>query len=171
MSYIGNSLYEGEELLYRGRFHGFHYAQAWLALIFLGVLIIGIFIFVGLMVKFHTTEFAVTNRRIVYKKGSFTVRFVELELDAIEGGQIRQSLFGRLFGFGDVHITGRGDTDLDLPTMSHPALFLAAAEKAKAEAEGAVFDEVGDQLHSDLERLLHADNDDGDARLTPGGTD
>ncbi len=85
MKYIEKRLFDGEEIVYCGDFPGIHKFWAWVALLFLGIIVIGIFIFIGMMVHFRTTEFCVTSRRIIMKKGFFTANMYEIELDAIEG--------------------------------------------------------------------------------------
>lgn len=170
MTYVRQRLFEGEEIVYEGRFHWFHHAQAWLVLIFLGIFLIGIFMFISMMIKFSTTEFVVTSRRVIFKKGWLSARMEELQLDAIEGGRITQSFAGRIFGFGDVHVTGRGDTDIDFPLMEKPARFLAAIEKARSEVEQAPIEELSTQMHQDMERLIETEEGLEDERGL-GGTD
>lgn len=153
MSYISRRLFDDEEICYTGRFSGFHHFQAWMALIFLGVFLIGIYLFIKMKARFATTEFVVTSRRVILKEGLFNVRMIELELDAIEGGYINQSFFGRMFKYGDVHMTGRGETNLDLPVMAEPAAFLAAAEKARVAAEEAPVEHLGEQLQQQVREL------------------
>ena len=100
MSYLAKRLAEHESVRHCGRFHWLQKLAPWLALIFLGWLVIGIFLWIGELVRLRTTEFMVTNRRILLKRGLFSVRVDEMNLSSIEGGHIRQSLIGRMFGFG-----------------------------------------------------------------------
>jgi uncharacterized membrane protein YdbT with pleckstrin-like domain len=170
MTYVNQRLFEGEDVVYEGRFHWFHHAQAWLVLIFLGIFLIGIFMFISMMIKFSTTEFVVTSRRVIFKKGWLSIKMEELQLDSIEGGNISQSFAGRIFGFGDVHVTGRGDTDIDFPLMDKPSRFLAAVEKARSELGHEHIDEHATQMHEDMERLM--DSEEGfESEQGPGGTD
>ncbi|MBB34461.1 MAG: hypothetical protein CME88_13980 [Hirschia sp.] len=150
MSYIEKRVFEGETIVYRGEFHWLHKLAPWLALIFLGVFLIGIYLFIKMMVHIKTTEFVVTSRRVIIKRGFFNARMDELALDAMEGAHTRQSLFGRLFGYGDVRISGRGEGGLDLPVMARPGQFVAATERARSDAEHAPMDHLADELHNDL---------------------
>ncbi|HXY89023.1 MAG TPA: PH domain-containing protein [Xanthobacteraceae bacterium] len=55
-----------------------------------------------------TTEIAVTDRRIVYKRGFIRRRTIEMNMDKVESVDVDQSVFGRIFGYGDVLIRGTG---------------------------------------------------------------
>lgn len=132
MGYIEQSLGEGERLVARAHFHWWYTAKAWLALIFLGVFIIGIVIFVSLMVKKWTTEIGVTTHRFVQKEGLFRLNTYEVALHNIEGVRVNQSFWGRLMGFGSLRIEGTGVDHVDLPTIADPIAFRAAIETAKS---------------------------------------
>jgi hypothetical protein len=70
MSYIENSLGDGETIIARAHFPWLYSATAWLALIVLGIVGIGIVIFISMMVRKWTTEIGVTSHRFVEKKGA-----------------------------------------------------------------------------------------------------
>ncbi|MDX1293019.1 MAG: PH domain-containing protein [Hyphomonas sp.] len=136
--YIEKRLYEGEILRYRGKFHWIAYARAWLALIVLGIIIFGIVYFIMEMVRINTTEFVVTDRRVVLKTGLWSADVEEIALDAIEGSSLKQGILGRIFGYGRLSINGRGETHIRFPNMAHPQEFRAQAEKAKQTAPSQV---------------------------------
>ncbi|MEZ5938407.1 MAG: PH domain-containing protein [Hyphomonadaceae bacterium] len=135
MNYIDHQLADGETILVRGEFSWVQKALPWLALVFLGVVLVGIYLWVRESVRLATTEMVVTNRRLIVKKGLFNVDLDELTLGSLEGAHIDQSFLGRMFGMGRLLVRGRGETQLHFPTMAHPARFLAAAETARIEAE------------------------------------
>ncbi|HNQ94120.1 MAG TPA: PH domain-containing protein [Anaerolineales bacterium] len=62
------------------------------------------------MISLFTTEFAVTNRRVIAKTGLIKRRSLELFLEKVESINIRQDLMGRIFNFGIVTVTGTGGT-------------------------------------------------------------
>ena len=64
-SYIDRSLGEGETIIARAQFHWLYSLTAWLALILLGWLLIGIWIFFAMMIRKWTTEIGVTSHRFV----------------------------------------------------------------------------------------------------------
>jgi uncharacterized membrane protein YdbT with pleckstrin-like domain len=55
-----------------------------------------------------TTEIDVTDRRIVYKRGFIRRHTVEMNMDKVESVDVDQSIFGRLFNYGDIVIHGTG---------------------------------------------------------------
>ncbi|KCZ49395.1 PH domain-containing protein [Hyphomonas pacifica] len=132
--YIEKRLYEGEVLRHRGQFHWIVHARAWAALILLGVLVFGIVYFIMEMVRVNTTEFVVTDRRVVLKTGLWSADVEEITLDAIEGSSLKQSIFGRIFDYGRLSIHGRGETHIRFPNMAHPQTFRAEAERSKQAA-------------------------------------
>ncbi len=146
MSYIEKRLFPEEEICYRGQFHWIHTWAAWFALFALGIFLIGIYLFISILVRINTTEFVVTSRRVVLKKGLFNAKLRELDLDAIEGGSTHQSFFGRIFGYGDVKVFGRGDTTIDFPVMAYPGKFLSEIEKARLSAEEAPMELLSEEL-------------------------
>ena len=66
--------------------------------------------FISLAISYATSEFAVTNRRVLAKAGFIRRRSLELLLTQVEGTRIHQGILGRLFGYGTVVVTGTGGT-------------------------------------------------------------
>lgn len=135
MSYIAKRLGPGEAVVVEGKFHWLQYLAAWAALILLGAFVVGIVIFVREMARMNTTEFVVTNRRVILKRGWLNVHLDEITLSSIEGAHIARNLLGRLFGYGRLELHGRGDTHMQFPTMSRPDRFRAAIEGARIQEE------------------------------------
>ena len=131
MSYIEESLGEGETIIARAEFHWIYSLLAWLALIFLGIILIGIFIFLSMMIRKWTTEIGVTSHRFVEKSGFFTLRTNEIALHNIEGVRVSQGFFGKLFGYGTVRIEGTGVDAVTTPNISDPVGFVRAIQTAK----------------------------------------
>lgn len=136
MSYIEKSLGTGERLVARAKFHWSYSLKAWLALIFLGVFIIGILIFFSLMIKKWTTEIGVTTHRFIKKTGLFTIHTDEMAIHNIEGVKLTQGFWGQMLGFGHIRVEGTGVDAIELPNIAGPVAFRAAIETAK-EAEKA----------------------------------
>ena len=132
MAYIEQSLGQGERLVARAHFHWWYSLKAWLALIFLGVFIVGIVIFVTMMVRKFSTEIGVTTHRFVEKQGLFTLKTFEVALPNIEGVRVTQSFWGQLWGYGRLEIEGTGVDHVDLPDIADPIRFRAAIETAKS---------------------------------------
>lgn len=129
-SYFDSRLYEGETIRRYGEFHWTSHMKSWLCLVFLGIFIIGIVMFVLQQIRLRTTDFVVTDRRVMLKRGLLTADVEEITLDAIEGSHIYQNIWGRIFNFGSLRIAGRGEMEICFPVMSEPGEFRAAAEQA-----------------------------------------
>ena len=132
MSYIQQSLGQGETLIARARFHWWYTFKALLALIFLGIFIIGIVIFLMMMLKKWTTEIGVTTHRFVEKTGLFSLKTFEIALPNIEGVKVEQTFWGRLLGYGHLRIEGSGVDFVEIPDIADPIAFRAAIETAKS---------------------------------------
>jgi uncharacterized membrane protein YdbT with pleckstrin-like domain len=138
MRYIDESLAEGETVIQRGAWPGLFWFGAWTALILLGIIVVGIFIFVRSAIIMKTTDFAVTDRRIILKRGWLNRRTQELAVQSVEGVSLDQSLIARLFGYGRVIVTGTGDAVIAFPPMADPVAFRRAIEAARAGGHGEV---------------------------------
>ena len=70
-----------------------------------------------------TTEIAVTDRRIIYKRGFIRRRTIEMHLDKVESVDVEQSIVGRIFGYGDIVIRGVGVGIEPLKNIDSPIEF------------------------------------------------
>ena len=121
MSFIEESLSSGEEVVARFKLHWL--ARLWLVLwLLLAVPTLGITLLLALyeFLRLRGIEQGVTNKRVIYKTGIVGRKSEEMKLTSIETVEIEQGVFGRLLGFGDVKITGRGTSDLVFPRISDP---------------------------------------------------
>ncbi len=132
MSYIEQSLGQGETLVARAHFHWWYTAKAILALVFLGWIIIGIVIFFMMMLKKWSTEIGVTTHRFVEKTGLVSLKTYEIALPNIEGVKVEQTFMGRILGYGHLRIEGSGVDFVEIPDIADPIAFRAAIETAKS---------------------------------------
>lgn len=95
------------------------------------VFVFGLFSFAQMMVIKATTEIAITNNRLVYKRGLIARQVGEMSIDRIEGVNILQSIFGRIFNYGRLAIRGMGIGEVILPPIEDPIAFRQAIEKAR----------------------------------------
>nr|MBP6689768.1 PH domain-containing protein [Hyphomonadaceae bacterium] len=100
MRYIDESLADGETIIQRGKWPGIFWFGAWAALILLGIIVVGVVIFLTAWIKMKTTDFAVTNRRVILKTGWLNRHTHELAVESVEGVSLDQSMIARMFGFG-----------------------------------------------------------------------
>lgn len=73
---------------------------------------------VGAMIRYLTTEFAVSQNRLLMKKGFIHTRTFDLLVTRIESVQLEQSLLGKILGYGDVIVNGTGGDHAVFETVS-----------------------------------------------------
>jgi len=124
MSYIEKNLMNGESIFYRSKLHWviFIWPVIWLtvAIFFFsnggdaaaGGLFVLIAIVAGIasFINFKTSEFGVTNKRVIVKVGFIRRNSLEVLLNKVEGIQVNQGILGRILGFGSITVSGTGGT-------------------------------------------------------------
>jgi uncharacterized membrane protein YdbT with pleckstrin-like domain len=88
----------------------------------------GMFVLAFLMVllarwRRSATEMAVTNKRVLIKKGMLTHRSVEIVLSKIESVIVDQAIGGRILGYGTIVVRGTGGTPEPFAKIAHPLEF------------------------------------------------
>ncbi|MEE2691666.1 MAG: PH domain-containing protein [Pseudomonadota bacterium] len=91
----------------------------------------------SLILLFHlivlwTTEIAVTTYRFVYKIGLISRSTQEVSLNKIEEITLHQTIWGRLFGYGQLVIRGTGVGVITLPNLDEPIEVRKRIENAKS---------------------------------------
>ena len=74
------------------------------------VALVGLLLLVPPLVAYRTTEFGVTNKRVIIKVGLVRSHSAEILLSKIEAITVDQDMWGNLLNFGTVGITGTGGT-------------------------------------------------------------
>ena len=144
MSYVDDNLMSGEDVVHRARLHwGIFLAPA--IVLFIG-LIIAISVGAGIggggglaaalvilllsaipivraAITYLTTEFAVTSRRIIAKRGLISRNTLELNHQRVEGLAVNQGMISRLFNAGTITVNGTGGTRQAIPYISRPMEF------------------------------------------------
>jgi len=67
-----------------------------------------------------TTEMAVTDRRIIFKRGFIRRHTIEIHMDKVESVDVDQSVLGRIFNYGTIVIHGTGSTTEPLRLIEAP---------------------------------------------------
>lgn len=142
MSYVDQNLLPDETVRYRAHLHWAIYIWP-VFFVILGLLVLGaagqdakgqsgfggVLFFVGAVmlllawVRVKTSEFAVTDKRVVIKVGLIRRRSLELLLRQVEVVGVTQSIIGRIFGYGAIVIGGTGGTKEPFASISHPLEF------------------------------------------------
>jgi len=71
-------------------------------------------------IRRRTTEIVATDKRIVLKVGLLSRRTIELNLAQVESVDVRQSLWGRVFDYGDILVRGTGTSMEPLALVANP---------------------------------------------------
>ena len=116
MRYIEESLSEGEKIVSVFKQHWV--TRLWLVLWILLLVTIPIAVYEWL--RLRTIEHGVTNKRVVFKQGIISRHTEEMKLGSIETVEIDQGIWGRILGFGDIKVTGRGISDVVFRRMDDP---------------------------------------------------
>jgi uncharacterized membrane protein YdbT with pleckstrin-like domain len=150
VSYIDRHLLPGEVVAYRTRLHwkifilpvlvalGLVALALWALAADRRVLAIppvalALIVLLAAWIRRRSSEFAVTNKRVIIKLGVMTTRSMELLLPKIEGITVSQSLMGRMFGFGEIVVTGSGGTQEPFDNIQSPLDFRQAVQAATAQ--------------------------------------
>ena len=123
MSYIEDTISDDETIVYVVKFHWIYTFVAFLYLIFLGIFIIGIIVFLKMIINKWTTERALTNTRYIQKTGWVARNTEEISINKIEEVDLKQSIPGRIFDYGSVSISGIGSGNILLKSIDSPLIF------------------------------------------------
>jgi hypothetical protein len=101
------------------------------------VLVIGGLIYFGWQVlRWTNEEFVVTSRRVLQSEGVVNKRVVDSSLEKINDAVLTQSIFGRMFGFGDLDILTASESGISrLRMLRQPDDFKRAMLDAKHDLE------------------------------------
>jgi uncharacterized membrane protein YdbT with pleckstrin-like domain len=142
MSYLDDHLLTGEQIVYRARLHWIIFGAS-IALIALGIALaiilqatqhdywylgmavvgIGLLVAIGPAIRYVSSEFAVTDKRVLAKHGFIERESIETLLSKIEAIGVDQGIVGRLLDYGSITITGTGGTEESFPRISAPLEF------------------------------------------------
>jgi uncharacterized membrane protein YdbT with pleckstrin-like domain len=142
MSYLDDHLLDGERIVYRAHLHWTIFGSAlvviilgaalavvlriyqpqfwWLGLVVVGL---GLLLAIGPFIRYKSSEFAVTDKRVLAKHGFIQRDSIETLLTKVEAISVDQGIAGRLFGYGTIVITGTGGTEESFPRIAAPLEF------------------------------------------------
>ena len=155
MSYVDGNLLPDEQVVFRTRLHwkiligpllfaivtllpvGWLLMQGtWNNLVLIAPAI-GLLVLVIALIRRQSSDFAVTNKRVMMKTGVFSARSVELLLSKVEAIAVNQSLGGRLFNYGDIVVTGSGGTEEPFTGIQAPLQLRRAVQSVTDKQMGA----------------------------------
>lgn len=148
MSYVKENLTRGERIIYTTNLHWIIFVESvfiistgllfsylgvryqsnigstfttWIEYLSMAILAFGGVKFLLELIRHNTSEFAVTNERIIIKVGVLQRKSLAMHLNKIESIEIDQSIAGRIFGFGAISITGTGNADSNFDLIKNPS--------------------------------------------------
>jgi uncharacterized membrane protein YdbT with pleckstrin-like domain len=122
MSYVTDNLLNGERVNYEARLHWGLFLH-WKSLVTLTI---------WAWTRRASSEFVVTNRRVIIKQGLVQRRTLELNLQKVESIGVSQGFWGRVFGFGSLEVIGTGGTKEIFHAIADPLAFRHAVQEATA---------------------------------------
>jgi uncharacterized membrane protein YdbT with pleckstrin-like domain len=75
------------------------------------------------LVRRATTEFAITDRRVIYKTGLLRRHTLEMSRGRIESVDVDQSILGRILGYGTITVRGTGGSLEPIRNVAEPLAF------------------------------------------------
>ena len=139
--YVDDNLLPGEQVVFRTSLHMVIYltpATVVVAGIALGavqsplggmaVLAAGLVLLLMTWIRQWSSEFAVTDRRVIIKTGWLSRRTIELNMSKVESVEVEQGLVGRLLGYGTITVIGTGGTREPFALIADPLGFRRAVQ-------------------------------------------
>ena len=148
MGYVDNNLLSGEKIFFRTHLHWKVFLPSVLLFLIaiaftvgaiyqgfdpylsLLILVIPLGVLFQSYLTWRCSEFAVTDKRVLIKTGIVSRHTLETILTKIENIGVEQTLWGRLFNFGTLYVTGTGATREIFPGIHAPLEFRKAIEAA-----------------------------------------
>lgn len=91
--------------------------------------IIAIFLSIKSYIMYQTSEYGITDKRIIMKTGWIQRRSIEIFLEKVEAIYVDQTVTGRIFNFGTVIIVGTGGSKDPFIYMPSPLVFRKRAQQ------------------------------------------
>ena len=153
MSYISDNLIPNEQVFYQTRLHWKIFVPAVLLLLLClsvivvaidgglnpylspSLLVVPLVAFLPAYLTRHFSEFGVTDKRVLIKTGIGGRYTLETLLTKVENIGVEQSVWGRLFDYGTIYVTGTGSTKETFPGIDEPLEFRKHIEAAAVAVE------------------------------------
>lgn len=138
MSFIEKNLMQNENVVYRTKMHwavfirpsiflflsllfstGGESAWGFAFLFFLASAVDG----TGRLINYKTSEYGITDKRVIIKTGFIKRLSIEVLLGKIEGIIVNQGIFGRIFNYGSIVVGGTGGTKDPFKGIDNPLEF------------------------------------------------
>lgn len=159
MGYIEKNLLQGEDVIYRTSLHWIIYMNPlflfamggtcfwWsgieqnqdgkIIIVIAGSILLLVSIINGLtaLIASFTSEFGVTNQRVLIKVGLIKRDTFELLLNKVESFQIKQTVLGRILSYGTILISGTGGGKDVFHNIDDPLVLKSRVQQSAKEYE------------------------------------
>lgn len=96
----------------------------------------GLVVIAWVWLRYRNEEYTITSRRIIHSEGVINKRATDSSLEKINDAILAESLFGRMFGFGDLDVLTASESGIERLRMLRDAkTFKKAMLEAKHELE------------------------------------
>lgn len=147
MGYVDSHLLQGETVVYRTKLHkilflwpcilaiAFCLLAAWLYqnayetnwIIF--SIILAALVLLPAYIQYISSEYAVTNKRVIVKVGFIRRQTMETLLQRIEAVAVDQSILGRILNYGSIAVIGTGGTKEIFENINDPLAFRRSVQE------------------------------------------
>ena len=117
--YVESNLTAGEQVVYEAKLH-------WIIFVSLRAIFT---LWIAPFIAWFTSEFAITNKRVIIKVGLISRRTLEMNLAKIESVNVNQGALGRILNYGSITVIGTGGTRETFPGISQPLEFRKAFQQ------------------------------------------
>ena len=121
-NYVQSNLATGEKVVHEAKMH-------WIIFISLRAILT---LFISPLIAFFTSEYAITDKRVIIKVGLISRRTLEMNLSKIESVNVNQSILGRMLGYGTIVVIGTGGTNEPFEAISDPMTFRKKFQELQA---------------------------------------
>ena len=119
-TYVQSTLLKDERVVYEAEYH-------WIVFVSLRAVAT---LFMAPLIDVLSSEFAITNKRIIIKIGLISRKTLEMNLGKVESINVDQSILGRILGYGSINIIGTGGTKEPFANIKDPLEFRRQYQQA-----------------------------------------
>lgn len=119
MGYINDNLLPEENLLHEAKLHWIIFVMPAIT----SIILIGIPFLIKAVIDNMTSEFGVTDKRVMIKTGLISRNTTETMLHKVEAINVDQGIIGRILNYGTISIIGTGGTRNEFKRIHEPLLF------------------------------------------------
>jgi uncharacterized membrane protein YdbT with pleckstrin-like domain len=96
----------------------------------ISIIVVSVVWFLLGILENNTTEYAVTNKRVIAKVGIISRHAIDINLAKVEGANLNQGIIGRLLGYGSITMRGTGEGQQAFKNIANPFEFQKAINQA-----------------------------------------